>query len=153
MEEEQRSKEAAEAHNKRKLETLRLKIELDFQRHKDDHQRLEQELSRLKASSDTDSAHLPNNIWRPEKSQGENIAKLLEELDKLEGSYEKEANNDRECIICRKDEVSVVFLPCAHQVVCGSCSDSFFSSSGSKATCPCCRALVQQRIRIFGATS
>ncbi|CAA7026578.1 unnamed protein product [Microthlaspi erraticum] len=153
VEEEQRSKEAAEAHNKRKLETLRLKIELDFQRHKDDHQRLDQELTRLKASSDTDSTHLPNSIWRPDKSQGENIARLLEELDKLEGSYENEANNDRECIICKKDEVSVVFLPCAHQVVCGGCSDSFFSSSGSKVTCPCCRALVQQRIRIFGATS
>ncbi|KAF8107020.1 hypothetical protein N665_0128s0002 [Sinapis alba] len=157
VEEEQRSKEAAEAHNKRKLETLRLKIELDFQRHKDDHQRLEQELSRLKAASSyTDSSHLPNNVWKPEKSQGENIAKLLEELDKLEGSYESEANNDRECIICMKDEVSVVFLPCAHQVVCGSCSDSFFSSNnngGNKVTCPCCRALVQQRIRIFGATS
>lgn len=156
VEEEQRSKEAAEAHNKRKLETLRLKIELDFQRHKDDHQRLEQELSRLKASSDNDSSHLSNNVWEPAKSQGENIAKLLEELDKLEGSYESEANSDRECIVCMKDEVSVVFLPCAHQVVCGSCSDNFFSSNnsgGGKVTCPCCRAVVQQRIHIFGATS
>lgn len=156
VEDEQRSKEAAEAHNKRKLETLRLKIELDFQRHKDDHQRLEQELSRLKASSDTDSSHLSSNVWEPERSQGENIAKLLEELDRLEGSYESEANNDRECIICMKDEVSVVFLPCAHQVVCGSCSDNFFSSNnggGGKVTCPCCRAVVQQRIHIFGATS
>ncbi|CAH2034959.1 unnamed protein product [Thlaspi arvense] len=156
VEEEQRSKEAAEAHNKRKLETLRLKIEIDFQRHKDDHQRLEQELSRLKASSDTDSSHLPNSVWKPEKSQGENIAKLLEELDKLEGTYENEASNDRECIICMKDEVSVVFLPCAHQVVCGGCSDSFFSGNdngGSKVTCPCCRALVQERIRIFGSAS
>ncbi|XP_010461075.1 PREDICTED: MND1-interacting protein 1 isoform X2 [Camelina sativa] len=156
MEEEQRSKEAAEGHNKRKLETLRLKIELDFQRHKDDHQRLEQELSRLRASSDTDSSHLSNNVWKPEKSQGENIAKLLEELDKLEGTNENEANYDRECIICMKDEVSVVFLPCAHQVVCGSCSDSFFANNnngGRKVTCPCCRSLIQQRIRIFGATS
>ncbi|VYS47817.1 unnamed protein product [Arabidopsis thaliana] len=155
MEEEQRSKDAAEGHNKRKLETLRLKIELDFQRHKDDHQRLEQELGRLKASSDSDSSHISNNAWKAEKSQGENIAKLLEELDKLEGSYDNEANYDRECIICMKDEVSVVFLPCAHQVVCGSCSDSFFASNngGSKVTCPCCRGLVQQRIRIFGATS
>ncbi|EOA39792.1 hypothetical protein CARUB_v10008449mg [Capsella rubella] len=156
MEEEQRSKEAAEGHNKRKLETLRLKIELDFQRRKDDHQRLEQELSRLKASSDTDSSHISNNAWQPEKSQGENIAKLLEELDKLEGSYDNEANYDRECIICMKDEVSVVFLPCAHQVVCASCSDSFFATNnngGRKVTCPCCRSLVQQRIRIFGATS
>ncbi|VVA93328.1 unnamed protein product [Arabis nemorensis] len=155
VEEEQRTKEATEAHNKRKLETLRLKIEIDFQRHKDDHQRLEQELSRLKASSDTDSSHLSNNnAWETGKSRGEDIAKLLEELDKLEGSIENEGNNDRECIMCMKDEVSVVFLPCAHQIVCGSCSDNFFNTNdGSKVICPCCRSLVQQRIRIFGATS
>ncbi|AAF81351.1 Contains similarity to an unknown protein At2g35330 gi/3608154 from Arabidopsis thaliana BAC T32F12 gb/AC005314. It contains a zinc finger, C3HC4 type (RING finger) domain PF/00097. ESTs gb/AV536704, gb/Z34749 and gb/Z33834 come from this gene [Arabidopsis thaliana] len=159
MEEEQRSKEAAEGHNKRKLETLRLKIELDFQRHKDDHQRLEQELGRLKASSDSDSSHISNNAWKPKKSQGENIAKLLEEIDKLEGSYDNEANYDRECIICMKDEVSVVFLPCAHQVVCGSCSDSFFASNngGSKVTCPCCRGrelkcCYKASIDGFGAT-
>lgn len=155
VEEEQRTKEATEAHNKRKLETLRLKIEIDFQRHKDDHQRLDQELCRLKASSDPDSSHLStNNAWKPEKSQGEDIAKLLEELDKLEGSIENEGHNDRECIMCLKDEVSVVFLPCAHQIVCSSCSDNFFNTNdGSKVICPCCRSLVQQRIRIFGATS
>ncbi|CAN6999300.1 unnamed protein product [Brassica rapa subsp. trilocularis] len=51
--------------------------------------------------------------------------------------------------------LSVVFYPCAHQVMC-SCSDSFFSGNnngGNKVTCPCCRSLVQQRIHIFGATS
>ncbi|EOA26668.1 hypothetical protein CARUB_v10022744mg [Capsella rubella] len=155
VEEEQRSKEATEASNKRKVESLRLKIEIDFQRHKDDLQRLEQELSRLNRASSTDSSLQSNNTsqtkGKSDKSKGEAMSKLLEELDRLDGSYEKEANCDRECLICMKDEVSVVFLPCAHQVVCASCSDSFMG--GSKATCPCCRAPVQQRIRVFGASS
>ncbi|KAK6137614.1 hypothetical protein DH2020_028640 [Rehmannia glutinosa] len=51
LEEERRLKEASEANNKRKLEALRLKIEIDFQRHKDDLQRLEQEYARLKESA------------------------------------------------------------------------------------------------------
>lgn len=156
LEQERRSKEAAEASNKRKLEALRLKIEIDFQRHKDDHQRLEQELSRLKQSAQ--SADLNNQsdnllTGKPEgaKPQGETIARLLHELDKQEDSSENNVSGDRECIICSKDEVSVVFLPCAHQVLCANCNDGY--GKKGKATCPCCRVPIEQRIRVFGATS
>ena len=152
VEEEKHLKEAAEASSKRKLEALRLKIEIDFQRHKDDLQRLEQELSRLKVSSQsTDSHHPSNTSPTGAKPQRETIAGLLRELDNLEDSSEKEVNSDRECIICLKDEVSVVFLPCAHQVMCASCSDDF--GLKGKATCPCCRVPIEQKIRVFGASS
>ncbi|KAJ0053765.1 hypothetical protein Pint_03407 [Pistacia integerrima] len=156
VEEEQRSKEAAEASNKRKLEALRLKIEIDFQRHKDDLQRLEQEFSRLKASAEStelihQSATLPLGKSERVMPQGETIARLLHELDELEDSSEKETNRDRDCMICLKDEVSIVFLPCAHQVLCVSCSDNY--GKKGKATCPCCRVPIEQRIRVFGASS
>ncbi|XP_021828342.1 MND1-interacting protein 1-like [Prunus avium] len=156
VEEERRAKEAAEASNKRKLEALRLKIEIDFQRHKDDLQRLEQELSRLKISAQsTELLHpsnaLPKAISEGAKPQGETIAKLLRELDNLENSSEKEVSCDRECMICMKDEVSVVFLPCAHQVLCASCNEDY--GKKGKATCPCCRAPIEHRIRVFGASS
>ncbi|XP_024026478.1 MND1-interacting protein 1 [Morus notabilis] len=156
LEEERRLKEAAEASSKRKLEALRLKIEIDFQRHKDDLQRLEQELSRLKASSQLTESHNPSNTppagnFEGAKPQGETIAKLLRELDNLEDLSEKEINSDRECIICLKDEVSVVFLPCAHQVMCAGCSEDF--GVKRKATCPCCRVPVEQKICVFGASS
>ncbi|KAF7810001.1 MND1-interacting protein 1 [Senna tora] len=117
--EERRSKEAVEADNKRKLEVLRLKIEIDFQCHIDDLSRLEQELSRLRASSESNTS----------------LA----------------INSDRECVICMKDEVSVVFLPCAHQVMCASCSDAY--GGKAKAACPCCHVPIEQRIRVFGASS
>ncbi|XVE65271.1 hypothetical protein DITRI_Ditri07aG0167700 [Diplodiscus trichospermus] len=156
VEEEQLAKEAAESSNKRKLEALRLKIEIDFQRHKDDHQRLEQELSRLKLSAEsTELSHQTYNLLpgmsEGPKPQGETIARLLHELDKLEDSSEKEVNCNRECIICSKDEVSVVFLPCAHQVLCANCNDSY--GKKGKATCPSCRVPIEQRIRVFGASS
>lgn len=156
VEEERCTKEAAEGSHKRKLEALRLKIEIDFQRHKDDLQRLEQELLRLKSSVDsTELYHQSNTVplGKPEmtKPQGETIARLLNELDKMDDSSEKGANCDRECIICLKDEVSIVFLPCAHQVMCASCSDGY--GKKGKATCPCCRVPIEQRIRVFGASS
>lgn len=156
VEEERRAKEAAEANNKRKLETLRLKIEIDFQRHKDDLQRLEQDFSRLKLSSESTNLNNQLNtlpIRKPEKTkpQGEKIARLLHELDELEDSPNKGSNRDRECIICMKDEVSIVFLPCAHQVMCVSCSDNY--GKKGKASCPCCRVPIEQRIHVFGASS
>lgn len=156
VEEERHSKEAAEASNKRKLEALRLKIEIDFQRHKDDLQRLEQEFSRLKASAESTELIHQSTIFTLGKServmpQGETIARLLHELDELEDSTEKETNHDRDCMICTKDEVSIVFLPCAHQVLCVSCSDNY--GKKGKATCPCCRVPIEQRIRVFGASS
>lgn len=156
VDEERLAKEAAEAGNKRKLEALRLKIEIDFQRHKDDLQRLEQELSRLKSSGQSTELPLPSNalpkgISGGAKPQGETIAKLLRELDNLENSAEKEVSCDRECMICMKDEVSVVFLPCAHQVLCANCNDDY--GKKGRATCPCCRAPIEHRIRVFGASS
>ena len=154
VEEERRLKEASESNNKRKNEALRSKIELDFQRHKDDLQRLEQELSRLKLSTNSDqnstnssSAEIPNGSH----AQGPTIAKLLHELDDLDDSDEKESGTDRECIVCLKDEVSVVFLPCAHQVLCSSCNDEY--GTKGKATCLICRVPIEQRIRVFGASS
>ncbi|KAA0053054.1 MND1-interacting protein 1 [Cucumis melo var. makuwa] len=157
VEDERRSKEAAEASSKRKLEALRLKIEIDFQRHKDDLQRLEQELLRLKASAQSTESHHPSNNNTPKgnsdsvKPQGETIAKMLRELDSYEDSSEKDVNQDRDCIICKRGEVSIVFLPCAHQVLCASCSDNY--GKKGRATCPCCRVTIEQRIRVFGASS
>ncbi|RAL54731.1 hypothetical protein DM860_001859 [Cuscuta australis] len=152
VEEERRLKEATEVNNKRKLEALRLKVEIDFQRQKDDLLRLEQELSRLKSSSEQ-TADTHNNHHNSVTTPGD-IARLLQELDNFEKSsaQEKEDNGcDRECIICSKDEVSVVFLPCAHQVLCANCNESY--GKKGRATCPSCRVPIEQRVRVFGASS
>lgn len=157
VEEERHSKEAAEVSNKRRHEALRMKIEIDFQRHKDDIQRLEQELSRLKVSAQANEPYNPHNpanaLTNSEEGRAprETIARMLHELEELEVSSEKEASCERECLLCKKDEVCVVFLPCAHQVLCANCSDSY--GKKGKAACPCCRVPIEQRIRVFGASS
>ncbi|XP_076901407.1 MND1-interacting protein 1-like [Bidens hawaiensis] len=152
VEEERRLKEATEAKNKRKQEALRSKFELDFQRLKDDLQRLEQELARLKMSKNSENEQPTNESANedPNKPQS-TIARMLHELDSLDDFDEKESGIDRECIICLKDEVSVVFLPCAHQVLCANCNEEY--ANKGKSTCPVCREVIEQRIRVFGASS
>ncbi|XP_024996560.1 MND1-interacting protein 1-like [Cynara cardunculus var. scolymus] len=149
VEEERRLKEAAEANIKRRHEALRSNIELDFQRYKDDLQRLEQELARIKTSTDPDqySTYLPTPVspYVSHPHGGETIARMLHELDDSDDGI------DRACILCLKDEVSVVFLPCAHQVLCVSCNDAY--GKKGKAKCPTCRVPIEQRIRVFGASS
>ncbi|TKY70717.1 MND1-interacting protein 1 [Spatholobus suberectus] len=149
IEEEQRSKEAAEANKKRNIKALRLKIEIDFQRRKDDLLRLEQEISSLKASAR--STTLPTSESEDAEPQRETIAKLLQGLDNVKDFSGQEVNGNRECLICGKDEVSVIFLPCAHQVMCASCGKEY--GRKGNAVCPCCRVPIKQRIRIFGASS
>ena len=152
VDEERRLKEAVEANNKRKLEELRSKAEIDFQRHKDDLQRLEQDLSRLKASTElqNQSANVVTGSNVEQHPHGD-IARMLRELDNSQ-EYSPVKEDSRECIICMKHEVSVVFLPCAHQVLCSSCNDNF-GKKGRVSKCPCCRAPIERRIRVFGATS
>ncbi|CAL0311620.1 unnamed protein product [Lupinus luteus] len=156
VEEERRAKEAAEANSKRNLKALRLSIEMDFQRRKDDLLRLEQELARLKASSQSANLHHKSNTSRTSESEGtklqrEAIAKLIQDFKNMEGFSEKEVSSDRQCIICKKDEVSIVLLPCAHQVMCASCSEDY--GKKGRAACPCCRIPIEQRICVFGASS
>ncbi|XP_055819734.1 MND1-interacting protein 1-like [Solanum dulcamara] len=152
VEEERRFKEAVETNNKRKLEELRSKAEIDFQRHKDDLQRLEQDLSRLRASTElqNQSANLVTGSNVEQHPHGD-IARMLREFDSFEQDS-SEKDDSRECIICMKHEVSVVFLPCAHQVLCANCNDNF-GKKGRVAKCPCCRVPIEQRIRVFGATT
>nr|XP_043627535.1 MND1-interacting protein 1-like [Erigeron canadensis] len=141
VEVERRRKEETDATNKRKNESLCSKIKLDFQRYKDDLQRLEQELSCIRTSTNPDQ-QLTNSYGF--HLQDGTIANMLSELDDVD---ETEAI-DRACIICQRHEVSVVLLPCAHQVLCISCNVEY-----RRAICPICSTSIEQRIRVFGASS
>lgn len=155
-EEERRLKEAAKVNANRRHEALRRKREIDFQRLKDDVQRLEEELARLKASAGLNSLIAPSaNASRTAdaadiKNLKEPNMKALPGLKKQQESSNK-LNRSRACIICKKDEVSVVFLPCSHQVVCGSCNEEH--EKEGKSSCPCCSVRIEERIRVYGASS
>ncbi|CAI9274707.1 unnamed protein product [Lactuca saligna] len=78
------------------------------------------------------------------------IARMLHEFDNLDDFDEKETRIDGDCIICLKDEVSVVFLPCAHQVLYASCNDEYGTKRMAKATCPIFRVAIEQRFVFLG---
>ncbi|GFP98618.1 putative E3 ubiquitin-protein ligase rf298 [Phtheirospermum japonicum] len=46
--------------------------------------------------------------------------------------------------MCLSEEMSVVFLPCAHQVVCTTCNE-LHEKQGMK-DCPSCRGPIQRRV-------
>ncbi|XP_077237057.1 MND1-interacting protein 1-like isoform X2 [Tasmannia lanceolata] len=155
VEEERRAKEAAKATVKGRQEALHRKIEMDFQRHKDDIKRLELDLSQFKASAELTQLSYPLNtrstgdLDTAKMPKGTN-ARIHHELHKLQESSQKEVSHDRECLICMKDEASIVFLPCAHQVLCVNCNEGH---AKAKTTCPCCSIKIEQRIHVYGASS
>ncbi|KAG0575441.1 hypothetical protein KC19_5G004300 [Ceratodon purpureus] len=157
---EKRAKEQAESAFKRREEATRRKAEQDKQRLRDDVERLTQELSSLRAA---ESANLVTASWdSPVTTMGmvggrfglkehERLARELAELqDSLRRSSALPLPRDRECVMCMSEEMSVVFLPCAHQVVCIECNE-LHEKKGMR-DCPSCRTPIQQRIRVYGAS-
>lgn len=69
---------------------------------------------------------------------------------KLHSARQAEVSSDRHCVKCMKNEVSVVFLPCAHQVLCVQCNQDH---EKTYRTCPCCNVRIAQRILVYGASS
>lgn len=155
-EEERRAKDAAEASARRREEALHRKTEMNFQRHKDDIERLEQELARLKATAESSQpSGRPNAPYavtgNSVKSLKEMSARLHRELQELQESSQREGNSDRQCVMCKREEVSVVFLPCAHQVVCVKCND--LHEKKGLTDCPSCTIPIQRRINVYGVSS
>lgn len=151
VEKERRAKDASEVNIKQNHEALERKIEIDFQRHKDDIQRLEDELSRFKASAEL--SQLSNTLSKQDLDR--DIVKLTRrefqpEVNGLEDATKTEVTSDRQCVICTKNEVSVVLLPCAHQVLCVKCNHNH---EKAYHVCPCCNVKIDQRILVYGASS
>lgn len=156
VQEELRLKKEVTVNINRKRDALHQKMEINCQRSKDDIQRLEQEISRLQLSLDSSNLHQLQDAFftvglehtRPERSTFQIMLPALNEA--LEYS-EEEIICDRVCWSCRENEASIVFLPCAHQVLCATCSEYLCRDVGGE--CPCCRDPIAQLIRVYGTGS
>ena len=70
----------------------------------------------------------------------------------LPNRYEsKGLSRERECVMCLSEEMSVVFIPCSHQVLCETCNE-LHEKRGMK-DCPSCRTPIQRRIEVRFANS
>ncbi|CAN4112828.1 unnamed protein product [Withania somnifera] len=152
-----KEREQIETSSKSKEDKTKLKAESSLQKYKDDIERLEKEIFQLRpkidsskiaalkrgidgsyASKLTDSRNAP----LPKDTQIPYISTLVTDFE--EYSQNGGVKRERECVMCLSEEMSVVFLPCAHQVVCTTCNE-LHEKQGMKE-CPSCRSLIQQRV-------
>lgn len=156
LEEERRKKEAAKADSDRRLEELRRKKEVESQCYKDDLRRLQDELNRLQKSTCQNQLTVPST--NPPSTTNRNTGKVSKQqpIQRPPPASNRpppaqKPSRRRDCIICKKEEACVILLQCAHQVMCVTCNKLHEDKGISR--CPSCSAKVEERIRVFGASS
>ncbi|XP_018482737.2 putative E3 ubiquitin-protein ligase RF4 [Raphanus sativus] len=120
------------------------------------------EEERIKAKAEADARYYIENIKRLERDITE--LKLKSEYSRIvalkkggsgggkESKPRKRENpgvtkvkRERECVMCLSEEMSVIFLPCAHQVLCFKCNQ--LHEKEGMMDCPSCRGTIQRRIQ------
>lgn len=157
-----KERELHEASAKSKENTTKLEAETNLQKYKDDIKKLEIEISQLRLKTDSSKiAALKRGIDGnyanrladvtnfPKESQVLYINGTVAKFQEYSGTGG--VKRERECVMCLSEEMSVVFLPCAHQVVCTTCNE-LHEKQGMKE-CPSCRGAIQRRISVCFARS
>ncbi|CAN1284099.1 Putative E3 ubiquitin-protein ligase RF298 [Linum perenne] len=132
-----KERENIDASTKSKEEAIKSKAEINLQKYKNDIQKLENEISQIRLKVDSSK-----------------IAALRMGVDAVFAdniSNDEELKRERECVMCLSEEMSVVFLPCAHQVVCTNCNE-LHEKQGMK-DCPSCRCPIKRRVPVRSARS
>lgn len=150
----------AESSAKLRQDLTRLKAEKSLQRYKQDIENLEKEISSLSLKNDSlKIAALRGGVdgsyaskltdIKTSNSQHESQSPFISKMVNVD--YHGGVKRERECVMCLSEEMSVVFLPCAHQVVCKTCNE-LHEKQGMK-DCPSCRGPIQRRISVRYARS
>ncbi|XP_020235397.1 putative E3 ubiquitin-protein ligase RF298 [Cajanus cajan] len=151
-----KEREQIEESAKSKEDMIKLKAEENLQRYRDDIQKLEKEIAQLRQKTDSSKiAALRRGIdgsYMHVKSgtvQEESHVTLISDLVTNLNDYSLTGGGvkrERECVMCLSEEMSVVFLPCAHQVVCTTCNE--LHEKQGMQDCPSCRSPIQKRISV-----
>ncbi|CAD6218199.1 unnamed protein product [Miscanthus lutarioriparius] len=148
---ERKEREQIETSMRSEENLLHLKAANDAQRYKSEIRALEQHIAQLKVSLDSSKVAAPkwgtdNKTYALHLSEGRknSNAQILSNIAVPQDLDFDDIQRDRECVMCLSEEMSVVFLPCAHQVVCAKCSD-LHEKQGMKE-CPSCRTPIQRRV-------
>ncbi|XP_042440625.1 putative E3 ubiquitin-protein ligase RF298 isoform X2 [Zingiber officinale] len=149
---ERKEREQLEISTKSQENALRFEAENDLQRSKNEIRRLERQIAQLRLVKDstnltalqlgTDKSYASHLSDGRKKVNAHIFAKFMESQE----TEMEELQRERECVMCLSEEMSVVFLPCAHQVVCVKCNE-LHEKQGMK-DCPSCRTPIQRRVRI-----
>lgn len=152
-----KEREQIEVSLKTKEDSMKSKAESNLHKHKDDIQKLEKEISKLRLMTDSSkiaalkrgidgnyASRLIDSTYAPipKESHISYISKVVNDFEDYSGAGG--VKRERECVMCLSEEMSVVFLPCAHQVVCRTCNE--LHEKQGMEDCPSCRSPIQQRI-------
>ncbi|KAJ1288307.1 hypothetical protein BS78_02G079300 [Paspalum vaginatum] len=120
------------------------------------------ELQRIDTSARAKSSHLLLKARNDQEWLQASIKNLKQQVGEIEMSRSSKplsiakfmgppgfmidsVQREQECVMCLEAEVSVVFLPCRHQVVCADCNQRH--RDGGMTECPSCRSPIERRIR------
>ncbi|XP_042452287.1 kinesin-like protein KIN-7K, chloroplastic [Zingiber officinale] len=126
-ENERKELEQIEMSAKSQENALKIEAENNLERYKNDILQLKNQIAQLKLVESSSS-----NIY------------LSEEESK------SALDREWECVMCLSETVSVVLLPCAHQVFCRQCNE-LHEKKGLKE-CPSCRTPIQRRVSVRSVT-
>lgn len=141
-----KEREQLEVRTKSEEDVIRKKAASDLQEYVEDIAKLEKELVELKLKSDSEKiAALRRCIdERISRTTSKSVPTAKENKSCRDKLAAERLRREEECVMCLSEEMSVVFLPCAHQVVCPECNE-LHEKQGMKE-CPSCRTPIQQRI-------
>ncbi|CAN6846146.1 unnamed protein product [Brassica oleracea] len=151
---EKAAKEKLEELGKAEEERIKTKAENDVKYYTENIKRLESEISKLKLKSNgLKIAALKKGMDGSNdgnKSGMTHATTTFTKTNQMAAAANAWANSakikrERECVMCLSEEMSVIFLPCAHQVLCSKCNQ--LHEKEAMDDCPSCRAKIQRRIQ------
>lgn len=130
-----KEREQYEALMKAEEDAIRKKAASELQEYVESMVKLESEIAKLRLKSNSN------------KSISSVVKENKKSVTSITGSSEggNLLKREHECVMCLSEERSVVFLPCAHQVLCPTCNE--LHEKQGMTECPSCRTPIEFRIR------
>ncbi|KAL6499497.1 hypothetical protein OROGR_027407 [Orobanche gracilis] len=141
---------------KRAEEDALMKVEADNikqmaqtekQKFEDDIKNLQTMITKMKLESDKKKIAALNLGYGPNITGKQKLPKTPKRLAVFQDIVRSDdVQPERECVMCLTEEKSVVFIPCAHQVLCGSCN--VLHEKQGMTDCPSCRSTIDTRVSV-----
>ena len=130
------------SHKQEVADTLRADLEELKVSHARREEVAQQKTQRLKRMLVERSSALYELVYSREGS-GPSVSEVrVRELSRLLQEEMRELEEQRLCVVCATEERAIVLMPCRHHQICETCSREL-------SICPCCRATISDRIKIF----
>ncbi|OIW13959.1 hypothetical protein TanjilG_09310 [Lupinus angustifolius] len=139
-----KERERNEEATKYKEEQMKLKAEKSLQSYEADIKKYEEEIAELRRKENNSKIAAIRSEIGDEEAWNTFVAELVTDMNDF--SLSGRVKRERECVMCLYKEISVVFLPCAHQVVCEECNELLVNQG--MQDCPSCRTPIQKRMSV-----